>query len=145
MEDMQGTPDPFAELANLTIDIAREIRLRGHATLTPSESQVMRYLHHHPECTPSEIAAGTGLLRTNVSPALAKLKKLGFVASKPDPGDARSTRLSATPLAEQTLARLQRSWAAMLSEAWPQEASAEATVEVFRDLLAGLVESRKEG
>lgn len=143
--DSTGGYDPFAELADLTIDIAREIRLRGEATLTATESQVMRFLHQHPHCTPSEVAAGTGLLRANVSPALAKLKRLGFVESVPDESDARSIRLRATLLAEQTLAQLRASWAAMLADAWPDEAPPEQTAAVFRSLLAGLIEMRNDG
>jgi DNA-binding MarR family transcriptional regulator len=142
---MPGRNASFAELADLTIDIAREIRLRGHASLNPTESQVMRYLHQHPDSTPSQIAAGTGLRRVNVSPALARLRKLEFIVSDADPHDARSVRVRPTPLAEETLARLQASWAELIADAWPAAADPADTTAALRKLLEGLVRTRNAG
>ncbi len=75
MEDMQGTPDPFAELANLTIDIAREIRLRGHATLTPSESMAA-----HDRCSLASVCSASGVAESLVERASPGS---GLLATKP--------------------------------------------------------------
>ncbi|UOQ59699.1 MarR family winged helix-turn-helix transcriptional regulator [Leucobacter rhizosphaerae] len=139
---MPSTQQPYAEIADLTIDIAREIRLRGHATLNQTESQVMRHLHQHPGSTPSHIAAGTGLIRANVSPALRRLRSLGYVSSDTDPNDARSVRVTPTALAQDTLDSLRASWSESVQEAWPADIDPSETVVALQRLLHGLIRTR---
>ncbi|MEN2738511.1 MarR family transcriptional regulator [Microbacterium sp. X-17] len=132
----------FAELADLATDVAREIRQHGRAKLTPTQIQVMRYVHRHPGITPSEIAAATELRRGNVSPVLTQLRGMGFVRDTPDPDDARSVRLTATPLADETLAALRASWAELIARCWPEDADARAVAQALRDLRAALAAER---
>ena len=116
--------DPrFATLADLVIDVAREIRIRGAVPgpgvpLNQTQSQVMRYVHAHPACKASEIAAHTGVKRANVSTALTELKDLGYLTSRRDDHDGRVTRIEATPQAVKTLSRLRASWSDLISGAW---------------------------
>ena len=140
---MDKSLDVFADLADLATDIAREIRLQGRARLTPTQIQVMRYLHANPGATPSQIASATELRRGNVSPVLTQLRAIGFIDSERDRHDARSARITATTLADQTLAGLRASWAALISDAWPSEVDALAAAEALRTLLAGLIEARE--
>ena len=113
----------FAELADLVIDVAREIRIRGAVAgpgvpLNQTQSQVMRYVHAHPDCKASEIADRTGVKRANVSAAVTELRELGYLVSRRDAHDGRVVRISATSQAVETLDRLRASWSAQLAEAW---------------------------
>ncbi|MFF5295519.1 MarR family winged helix-turn-helix transcriptional regulator [Paractinoplanes globisporus] len=116
--------DPrFATLADLVIDVAREIRIRGAVPgpgvpLNQTQSQVMRYVHGHPGCKASEIADHTGVKRANVSAAITELRELGYLTSRKDEHDGRAVRIDVTPQAVDTLDRLRASWSAQLSTAW---------------------------
>jgi DNA-binding MarR family transcriptional regulator len=113
----------FATLADLVIDIAREIRIRGAVPapgvpLTQTQSQIMRYVHGHPGCSPSEIADRSGLKRANVSAAITELRDLGYLVSRRDEHDGRSIRVDVTPQAADTLDRLRASWSGLIASAW---------------------------
>jgi DNA-binding MarR family transcriptional regulator len=118
--------DEFAVLADLVIDIAREIRIRGtvsgrSAPLTQTQSHVMRFVHNHPGCSSSAIASGTGLRRGNVSASLGELRALGFISSRRDGTDGRAIRIEPTKKALDMLGHLRSSWAELLSEAWGED------------------------
>lgn len=125
--------DDFADLADLLLDLGRELRLRtvlspGAPTLTQTQGTLMRYVHRNPGCTPSEAAAGTGLQRTNVSTALRELRALGYLETSPHEGDARGLRIRTTALADENLQRLRERWVELLQEAWnahPDQANPE--------------------
>lgn len=141
----------FARLADLVVDVAREVRLRSGVDapgvpLNQTQSQVMRFVHGSPDCLASEIAHAVGIKRTNVSAAIQELKGLGYVTTHPDAQDGRAVRIRPTPLAEDTIRRLRIAWAASLSEAWDAAAgetsglpAAEAALE---SLLEGLRATR---
>jgi hypothetical protein len=54
-------------------------------------------------------------------------------------------RVRPTPLAEETLARLQASWAELIADAWPAAADPADTTAALRKLLEGLVRTRNAG
>lgn len=115
--------DDLADLADLLLDLGRELRLRtvlspGAPVLTQTQGTLMRHVHRNPGCTPSEAAAGTGLQRTNVSTALRELRALGYLETTPHEGDARGLRMHTTPLADENLRRLRERWVELLEEAW---------------------------
>lgn len=113
----------YTELAELVIDIAREIQVRAVQTtpvipLTQTHAQVMRYIHRHPGCSASDIADGGGLQRANVSTVLRELRGRGYVTSHRDEADGRAIRIHATDRADENIARLRASWASLVSDAW---------------------------
>lgn len=116
--------DPlFRDLAILVVDIAREVQLRAALStpvvpLTQTQGQVMRYVHSHPGCSASDIAAGSGLQRANVSTALRDLRARGYITSERDELDGRAIRIDATALADETIEKLRAAWAGLLAEAW---------------------------
>jgi DNA-binding MarR family transcriptional regulator len=116
--------DPrFATLADLVVDVAREIRIRGAVAgpgipLNQTQSQVMRYVHGHPGCSASEVAHHTGVKRANVSAAITELRDLGYLVSRRDDRDGRVIRIEATAQADDTLERLRASWSELLASAW---------------------------
>jgi DNA-binding MarR family transcriptional regulator len=123
MDAADRTDPAFTALAEVIIDIAREIQLRAAehtpvVPLTPTQGQVMRYVHRHPGCSASDIADGAGLQRTNVSTALRELRARGYLTSLRDEQDGRAIRISATRLSDDTISKLTDSWAGLLESAW---------------------------
>ncbi|MFF2487183.1 MarR family winged helix-turn-helix transcriptional regulator [Microbacterium sp. NPDC058062] len=123
MSEEANTDPTFRLLAELVIDIAREIQLRAVQTtpvvpLTQTQGQVMRYVHNHPGCSASDIADGSGLQRANVSVALRDLRGRGYITSQRDEADGRAIRIDATPLADETIGKLRTSWAGLVETAW---------------------------
>lgn len=110
----------LAELAQLILSVAREIRFRGYddpeaVSLNPSEANVMRYIDTHPGTTPSAVADATGLRRSNLSAALRDLESRGFVERRVDPNDGRGINLFPTPRAARNLDLVRREWAQALA------------------------------
>jgi DNA-binding MarR family transcriptional regulator len=113
----------FELLAELIIDVAREVQLRAVQTtpvvpLTQTQGQVMRFVHSHPGCSASDIADGSGLQRANVSAALRELRGRGYITSRRDDDDGRAIRIEATALADDTIDKLRASWATLVERAW---------------------------
>lgn len=143
---MSATDERFLELADVVNDIAREIRVRSALTtpvvpLTPTQSQVMRFVHTHPGCSASDIADRSGLQRANVSTALRELRTRGYLVSHRDENDGRAIRIHATERADDTIARLRATWAALLADAWGDRDPAElaAATAVIAQVRDGLV------
>jgi DNA-binding MarR family transcriptional regulator len=138
----------FPLIADLVIDIAREIQLRAVQTtpvvpLTQTQGQVMRYVHTHAGCSASDIADGSGLQRANVSTALRELRGRGYITSRRDDEDGRAIRIEATELADETIQKLRGSWAALVEHAWQTGSSGDAEVpasviETLSRIRAGL-------
>ncbi|WP_251453930.1 MarR family winged helix-turn-helix transcriptional regulator [Microbacterium sp. Marseille-Q6648] len=123
-----ATDDVHTQLAEVIVDVAREIQLRATqitpvVPLTPTQGQVMRYVHKNPGCSASDIADGARLQRANVSTALRELRARGYLTSLRDEHDGRAIRITATALADATIAKLTESWADLIRRAW--EASPE--------------------
>jgi DNA-binding MarR family transcriptional regulator len=117
LDQQQGE---LAELAQLILSVAREIRFRGYddpeaVSLNASEANVMRYIDTHPGTTPSAVADATGLRRSNLSAALRDLESRGFVERRVDPNDGRGVNLFPTPRAARNLQLVRREWAQALA------------------------------
>lgn len=111
-------PDPYADLADLVLNVARLIRLRTPAgpevvRLTATERQVMRIVDLDPGCTPSRIAERTGLQRTNVSTALRGLEAKGLLTRA---GLGRTVTVHPTELARTNLEVLRGAWSELLTD-----------------------------
>lgn len=106
----------WAELADLTLIVAREIAVRRYTDpraqhLTQSEGTVMRYLQGAPDAAPSQIAAATGLQRTNLSTVLKALEKKGLIERHASPGDARGVRVHLTQAGRTNYTIVRHEWA----------------------------------
>ncbi|MEI4271178.1 MarR family winged helix-turn-helix transcriptional regulator [Klenkia sp. LSe6-5] len=137
---MTGDPeaDPYAELADLILNVGRLIRVRTPSgpevvPLTPTERQVMRIVDLHPGSAPSEIAQRTHLQRTNVSTALRTLQGKGMVIREAGPG--RGVAVHPTGRAVANLATLRSAWSRHLCDVLPGERDA---VETCNRLLGRL-------
>ncbi|WP_197379209.1 MarR family winged helix-turn-helix transcriptional regulator [Mycolicibacterium mengxianglii] len=139
----------LAELAQLILSAAREIRARGYedpdaVSLNPSEANVMRYIDAHPGATPSAVAEATGLRRSNLSAALRVLESRGFVERRIDPDDGRGINLFPTARAARNLLVVQREWANTLAVGLGEDDSdVEAANRLLTRLEAGLVATRR--
>jgi len=130
--------DPFAELADLVLNVGRLVRARTPATvdavpLTETERTVMRVIDLFPGLAPSDIAARTRLQRTNVSTALSSLETKGMITRTPSAG--RGVAVHPTDLAATNLGNLRAAWSAELGTALEGDL---ATVRTCVDLLARL-------
>ena len=113
--------------------------------LTITESNVMRFVDRHPGTSPSALAAGTGLHRSNMSAALRGLEEKGLIERAHQGDDGRAITVSPTPLAAQNLARLRASWASGLARA--MDGDGEGFSESLQFLLrleTGLIRSRQQ-
>jgi DNA-binding MarR family transcriptional regulator len=149
MDDRDPTGGDLAELAQLILSIAREIRFRGYddpeaVSLSPSEANVMRYVDTHPGTTPSAVAEATGLRRSNLSAALRDLESRGFVERRVDPLDGRGVNLFPTPLAARNLDLVRREWEhALAAGLGDDRTGVEAAKRLLGRLEAGLVATRR--
>ena len=114
--------EQLADLADLVTSVARAVKLQASADpavldLSVTEVTVLRYIDHHPGVSPSVVAAGTGLQRSNLSRALRDLEAKGLVRRTPDPADNRQAVLRSTDLAAANLQRVRAIWARLLDDA----------------------------
>lgn len=119
---------PWAELADLVLAISREIQYRGYAderaqSLTQSEGVVMRYLLRSEPAAPSQIAAATGLQRTNLSAVLRGLERKGLVRRQANPEDGRGITVSATDEGRANYNLVRHEWATEVAEAAGHDAA----------------------
>jgi len=134
----------LGSLVDAVLDVERELQhshrdVPGVIPLNDTERLVMRYVDRHPGAPAGVVAAGTRLLRSNLSHALRGLEAKGLVVRTPDPDDARSSRLHPTPLAATNLARLRRVWSDAVAGALPPGSDDDVTAAVR--LLEGVATS----
>lgn len=138
----------WAELADLALTISREIQYRGYTdasalSLTPSEGMVMRQLLQGGPVAPNEIAAATGLQRTNLSTTLRGLEQEGLVRRESDPSDGRRVTVSATDRGRSNYALVRHEWAAEVAEAAGYDTThLDAALTVLSEVKNGLVRTR---
>lgn len=139
-----ASDDALADLADAVLEIARAIsprpdELRDLGSLTRSEVAVVRKIWDHPGVTPTQVAAMTGLARSNLSTIVRSLEGRGLVERRAMPGDERSIELTPTPLAGENLGRLRLLWAARLRQV-PDETleGALGAADRVRELAAAL-------
>ena len=137
--------EELADLADRVLAIARAIRVRTGADtsvleLSATEVTVLRFIDHHPDVSPSVVADGTGLQRSNLSRTLRDLQAKGLVQRSPDATDNRQSVLRSTALAADNLARIRAIWSAMLQDALADTGTRDiaAALEVLGALERGL-------
>jgi DNA-binding MarR family transcriptional regulator len=137
----------YADLAYVVLRAARELGMRGYRdpdviALSQSSIIVMNYIDDHPGATPSAVAEGSGLRRSNLSASLRELEKLGFVRRSEDATDGRSVRLYPTRLVEQNLAKVRAEWSDSIEEGLGIDVDVSEAVRTLSHLIDGLVTAR---
>ena len=117
-----GDERRWADLADLALIISREIQYRGYTdeqalSLTQSEGMVMRYLLQFDAAAPSQIAAATGLQRTNLSTTLRGLEDKGLIQRQTNPNDRRGVTVSPTDRGRGNSALVRHEWATAVATA----------------------------
>jgi DNA-binding MarR family transcriptional regulator len=140
----------WTELADLALVISREIQYRGYAdqralSLTPSEGMVMRHLLQSGPVAPNEIAAATGLQRTNLSTTLRGLEQKGLIQREANPSDGRRVTVSPTDGGRNNYALVRHEWAVEVAEAAGHDTThLDAAVTVLSEVRDGLVRARTQ-
>lgn len=124
MQARTSHTERLADLADLILALSRAIKARTATdptliNLSATEVTVLRFIDHHPDASPSAVAAGTGLQRSNLSRAVRDLEHKALVRRTADPTDSRQSLLRSTKLAAENLARIRAVWSTMLAEALP--------------------------
>lgn len=104
-----------ASLGEAILSIAHWLRPRGGewrdvVELTGTEVAVIRETIRSPGCTPSHVAAVTGLRRSNVSTAIRVLESRGMLRRQRTSSDARTVELWATDVALQNIDHMRQLW-----------------------------------
>lgn len=147
----KAPPVRWADLADLILIIAREIQFRGYSddralSLTQSEGMVMRHLVAQVSATPSQIAAATGLQRTNVSPVLRDLEGKGLIERHVDPEDRRGVSVHRTRRGADNYALVRKEWGAAVSAAAGGDTSKlDDALALLRAIETGLTSTRPKG
>ncbi|MFJ6376163.1 MarR family winged helix-turn-helix transcriptional regulator [Pseudarthrobacter oxydans] len=128
MTNTKPSDNALADLADLVLNVAREIRLQVDESadvisLTPSEGNVMRFVDRSPGTSANGVATGTGLRRPNLSAALRGLEAKGLIRREPNQDDRREVRVFPTDRAALNLLRLREIWAERLQPALEQDAA----------------------
>lgn len=140
---MQARAEQLADLADLVTAVARAAKAQVSADpsvfdLSVTEVTVLRYIDHHPDASPSAVAAATGLQRSNLSRALRDLEGKGLVRRSADPADSRQAVLRSTDLAAENLGRVRAIWARLFEEALHGAGDLAPALDLLRALERGL-------
>ena len=76
---------------------ARRLRQEAGTGLGPSQTAALSTVERHGPLTPTELAAYERIQRPTATRIVARLEEAGLVERIPDPSDARSFAVSATP------------------------------------------------
>jgi DNA-binding MarR family transcriptional regulator len=143
--------ESWAELADLALVISRELQYRGYTDtqavgLTQSEGMVMRYLlRENAAAAPSQIAAATGLQRTNLSTTLRGLESKGLISRQANPNDGRGVTVSPTERGRANYAEARHEWATAVAEAAGGDTThLDATLTLLTTIKNGLAEARPQ-
>ncbi|TCN44833.1 DNA-binding MarR family transcriptional regulator [Kribbella orskensis] len=140
--------ESWADLADLALIISRELQYRGYTDrqavgLTQSEGMVMRYLLQGDAAAPSQIAAATGLQRTNLSATLRGLEQKGLIQRQANPADARGVTVSPTDRGRSNYALVRHEWATAISEAASHDDThLDAALALLTTITEGLTNTR---
>jgi DNA-binding MarR family transcriptional regulator len=136
-------------LADLVLIVAREIAFRGYTderatSLTPSEGMVMRHLQANCTVNPTQIAAATGLQRTNLSTVLRGLERKGLIERRVRPGDARGVAVHLTKRGIMNYTAARQEWGVAVSAAAGSDATdLGAALRLLNTIETGLVRNRR--
>jgi DNA-binding MarR family transcriptional regulator len=139
---------PQYQRVMLVLIVAREIQFRGYTDeratpLTPSEGMVMRYLQSHNAANPTQIAAATGLQRTNLSTVLRGLERKELIEKHACSHDARGIAVHLTKRGTINYTAARREWATAVSAAAGHDATdLDAALRVLGIVEKGLVRNR---
>jgi DNA-binding MarR family transcriptional regulator len=143
--------DSWADLADLALVISRELQYRGYTDtdavgLTQSEGMVMRYLlQDQAAAAPSQIAAATGLQRTNLSTTLRGLEHKGLIQRQANPADGRGVTVSPTEHGRANYAQARHEWATAVREAADgDDTHLDATRTLLTTIKDGLAKNRPQ-
>jgi DNA-binding MarR family transcriptional regulator len=148
--DVGGPPaSELADLADLILNVSQEIKMLSSngegITLTLTESNVMRFVDRHPGTSPSALARGTGLHRSNMSAALRGLEEKGLINRAHHGDDGRAITVEPTDIAAQNLERLRKSWTSGLVHVLNGETEGfREALEFLQRLETGLIRSRQD-
>jgi DNA-binding MarR family transcriptional regulator len=145
--DARHIDERLADLADVILALARtiatDVQLDDQvAKLTVTEINVLRFVDRHPGASPTEVAAATGLQRSNLSRAVRDLEAKGLVARSVDGGDARHAQLTSTGRAAANLRRLRANWSRLLGSAGADSRNLDAALRMLTDLEAGIAAER---
>lgn len=71
--------------------ILKELAQVGFVNIAPSHGDILATLFQHGECTMTDVASSISRDRSTVTALVNKLIKLGYISSKKDVNDSRST------------------------------------------------------
>jgi DNA-binding MarR family transcriptional regulator len=140
----------WADLADLALIISREIQFRGYTderalSLTQSEATVMRYVLQGEPAAPSQIAAATGLQRTNLSTTLRGLEHKGLIQRQANPSDGRGVTVSPTECGRSNYFLVRHEWAiAVAAAAGYDPANLDAALTLLTAVKDGLIKTRPQ-
>jgi DNA-binding MarR family transcriptional regulator len=142
--------ESWADLADLALIISRELQYRGYTDtravgLTQSEGIVMRYLLQGDPAAPSQIAAATGIQRTNLSTTLRGLEQKGLIHRQRNQGDGRTVTVSPTHRGRSNYALVRHEWATAISDAAGRDDThLDAALILLATIKDGLVTTRPQ-
>jgi DNA-binding MarR family transcriptional regulator len=119
--------DPAEVAARLRLSstrLARQLRQKADAGLTPSQLSALAVICHHQPLTLGELAELERVAPPSVTKIVAKLENEGFVSRTPGPSDRRVAYVSTTPAGEALIVESRRRKTAWLT-ARIQELTAE--------------------
>jgi len=149
--EKENSNTQWARLADLILIVARELQIHGYTdpraiSLSQTEGTVMRYLVDHSDVTPSQIAEGAGLQRTNVSSALRELEEKGLVDREVSSEDRRVITVRRTELGERNYSLVSHEWGkAVSAAAGDAGASIDSSVELLEAVAVGFTRNRNAG
>jgi DNA-binding MarR family transcriptional regulator len=130
--------------------ISRALRYRTRAAhealgVTDSESELLRYLRHHPGSRVQDAASEMGIASNSVSTLVKQLTRLGLIARSADPSDARAASLRLTPQAEAWLQQMRSTREDSVTRAWDaleptEQAAIEQALPAIRKLADRLLQ-----
>jgi DNA-binding MarR family transcriptional regulator len=131
-----SVPDLAGHLRLTIVRTARRLRQEAGGDLSPSLTAALSTVERHGPLTASEIAAREGIQRPTVTRVLARLEEHGLIERMADPGDKRSSFVTATKAGRELLAELRTRKTAFLAsriDRLPPEER--ATLERAADIL----------
>src|SRR3954464_8522373 len=91
-----STTDVAGHLRLVVARTARRLRQEAGADLSPSLSSALASIDRHGPLTPSELAAHERVQRPTATRVLSRLEEMGLIDRAGDPGDRRSSLISAS-------------------------------------------------
>ncbi|MCP2167518.1 MarR family winged helix-turn-helix transcriptional regulator [Goodfellowiella coeruleoviolacea] len=97
-----GRPDLNAALRRLRIELGiLNDKVASAAGLNPRDLDLLDVVTHDGPCTPTQLAARTGVRAATLTGMLARLERDGWITRTPDRSDGRSVHITAAARIEQ--------------------------------------------